>query len=115
MQQRIDANMRTAVANCAIMVYVGNEARLTTTRWQSYAAWTTAKGGRDTHSVAGDVRVLRDFASPELHNRHDILVYLPPSYRHSSGRYPVIYMHDGQNLFDAATSYAGEWRVDETM
>jgi predicted alpha/beta superfamily hydrolase len=30
-------------------------------------------------------------------------------------RYPVLYMHDGQNLFDQATSYSGEWHVDETM
>src|SRR6185369_7256568 len=33
----------------------------------------------------------------------------------SERRYPVIYMHDGQNLFDDATSYAGEWGVDETL
>ena len=43
------------------------------------------------------------------------MVYLPPSYLGSIRRYPVIYMHDGQNLFDAATSFAGEWYVDETM
>jgi predicted alpha/beta superfamily hydrolase len=41
---------------------------------------------------------------------------LPASYgREPQRRYPVIYMHDGQNLFDAATGYAGEWGVDETM
>ncbi|MDX2141154.1 MAG: alpha/beta hydrolase-fold protein, partial [Chloroflexota bacterium] len=36
-------------------------------------------------------------------------------YETSERRYPVIYMHDGQNLFDNATSYAGEWQADETM
>jgi predicted alpha/beta superfamily hydrolase len=41
-------------------------------------------------------------------------VYLPPGYAASTARYPVLYMHDGQNLFDTFTSYAGEWRVDET-
>lgn len=40
-------------------------------------------------------------------------VYLPPGYATSTDRYPVLYMHDGQNLFDVATSFAGEWRVDE--
>jgi predicted alpha/beta superfamily hydrolase len=45
----------------------------------------------------------------------DLLVWLPPSYDRSETRYPVLYMHDGQNLFDAATSFAGEWRVDESM
>ncbi len=67
------------------------------------------------HTVTGDLQVSRGFWSPQLQNHRDILVYLPPSYHHSSQRYPVLYMHDGQNLFDAATSYAGEWQVDETM
>lgn len=45
-----------------------------------------------------------------------MLVYLPPGYRRFSGkRYPVLYLHDGQNVFDAATAFAGvEWGVDET-
>ena len=45
-----------------------------------------------------------------------MLVYLPPGYsRFSRERYPVLYLHDGQNVFDAATSFAGvEWGVDET-
>lgn len=41
-------------------------------------------------------------------------VYLPPDYFQSTRSYPVLYMHDGQNLFDLATSFAGEWQVDET-
>ncbi|GMV24501.1 MAG: hypothetical protein AMXMBFR58_05320 [Phycisphaerae bacterium] len=40
-------------------------------------------------------------------------VYLPPGYGQSTARYPVLYMHDGQNLFDQFTSFAGEWKVDE--
>jgi predicted alpha/beta superfamily hydrolase len=47
-----------------------------------------------------------------------VLVWLPPTYddaESAARRYPVLYMHDGQNLFDAATSYAGEWCVDESM
>ncbi|WP_296634090.1 alpha/beta hydrolase-fold protein [Polaribacter sp.] len=46
---------------------------------------------------------------------HKVWVYLPPNYATSTKRYPVIYMHDAQNLFDAKTSYAGEWNVDETL
>jgi predicted alpha/beta superfamily hydrolase len=51
-----------------------------------------------------------------LGNRRDVLVYLPPGYRSfSRRRYPVLYLNDGQNVFDAATSFAGvEWGVDET-
>ena len=58
----------------------------------------------------------KEFIIPELNNiSHKIWVYLPPNYDQSSKKYPVIYMHDGQNLFDNATSYIGEWEVDETL
>ena len=70
---------------------------------------------RGRHTVAGNIKIVQGFESPELENRRDILVYLPPSYQGTIRRYPVVYMHDGQNLFDAATSFAGEWYVDETM
>ena len=44
-------------------------------------------------------------------------VWLPPSYAsHPQRRYPVLYMHDGQNLFDPALAYTGiDWDVDGTM
>jgi predicted alpha/beta superfamily hydrolase len=80
-------------------------------RWQSYQ---TLKQGIH-HTVTGDVRLLSAVYSPELDNCREILVYLPPGYWGSLAHYPVIYMHDGQNLFDAATSFAGEWEVDETL
>lgn len=46
---------------------------------------------------------------------HKVWLYLPPDYSSSNKNYPVIYMHDAQNLFDNATSYLGEWSVDETL
>ncbi|GBF56350.1 endo-1,4-beta-xylanase/feruloyl esterase [Candidatus Phycosocius bacilliformis] len=52
---------------------------------------------------------------PTLRRKRRIWLYLPADYGHSTTRYPVIYMQDGQNLFDRATSYAGEWQVDETL
>ncbi len=52
---------------------------------------------------------------PGLDRQRTIRVYLPPNYEASKKRYPVLYMHDGQNLFDATTAYAGEWGVDETL
>jgi predicted alpha/beta superfamily hydrolase len=55
------------------------------------------------------------FVIPGLERARTVRLYLPPGYEHSRRRYPVLYMHDGQNLFDAATSYAGEWGVDETL
>src|SRR5213592_5231796 len=68
------------------------------------------------HTLTGNIKVHRAFPSMFLGNRRDVLVYLPPGYRRFSWRrYPVLYLHDGQNVFDAATSFAGvEWRVDET-
>jgi predicted alpha/beta superfamily hydrolase len=67
------------------------------------------------HSITGRLRVTRNVYSRHLRNRRDILVHLPPSYGQTARRYPVIYMQDGQNLFDRATSFAGEWEADETM
>src|SRR5882757_929221 len=69
----------------------------------------------DEHTLTGDIRRHANFPSVALGNRRDVLVYLPPGYRRSRRRHPVFYMHDGQNLFDRATSYGGvEWGVDET-
>ncbi len=55
------------------------------------------------------------FQIPSLNRQRTVRIYLPPGYETSRQRYPVLYMHDGQNLFDDATAYAGEWAVDETL
>ena len=49
--------------------------------------------------------------------RRTIRIWLPDGYQDAdtATRYPVLYMHDGQNLFDAYTGFAGEWGIDETM
>lgn len=64
------------------------------------------------HTLTGDVTTITipDF----LHGRR-VWVYLPPHYRESTARYPVLYMLDGQNVFDKVTSFAGEWKVDESL
>src|ERR1700750_628974 len=67
-------------------------------------------------TAAPGVHVLAPLAMPGLGRDRTLRLYLPPSYASAPDRrYPVIYMHDGQNLFDDATSYAGEWNVDETL
>jgi len=65
----------------------------------------------------GKVTIVPDFASPQLSNKRSLRIYLPPSYEENRGkRYPVLYMHDGQNLFDAKTAaYGVEWGIDETV
>lgn len=66
-------------------------------------------------TITGDVRVHKKFHSNTLGDDRTLIVYLPPGYDAAKDtRYPVLYMHDGQNLFDASTSFAGiEWQVDE--
>lgn len=68
-------------------------------------------------SVLPNVKILSDsFWIPQLNRYRSIRVYLPNDYEKAiTKRYPVIYMMDGQNLFDKQTSFAGEWGIDETM
>ena len=68
------------------------------------------------HTLTGDIQSHRAFRSEILGNSRNVLVYLPPGYRRTrTRRYPVLYLHDGQNVFDAATAFGGnEWRADET-
>ena len=69
------------------------------------------------HTLTGDIRFHKAFHSNILNNNRDVIVYLPPVYEaHKEKRYSVLYLHDGQNLFDGATSFipGQEWRVDET-
>jgi predicted alpha/beta superfamily hydrolase len=77
-------------------------------RWADLPAPATTR--------SGDVRVLRDVAIPQLDRTRTVWVYLPPGYEASTDRYPVTYMFDAQNLFDARTSAFGrEWQVDEAL
>jgi predicted alpha/beta superfamily hydrolase len=68
------------------------------------------------HTLTGNIKRHRAFPSKILGNQRDVLVYLPRGYRRlSQRRYPVLYLNDGQNVFDSATSFSGvEWGVDET-
>ena len=55
------------------------------------------------------------FFIPQLNRTRRVWVYLPQTYNSSTKKYPVLYMHDGQNVFDDATSFSGEWGVDEAI
>jgi len=70
-------------------------------------------------TIVGDVRTLTAVkGDPSLALApRDLLVWLPPGYGDEANRerrYPVVYLMDGQNAFDAVTSFAGEWKADET-
>lgn len=70
------------------------------------------------HAAGIGGRLLRHAAFPSRHvAARNVDVWLPPGYaRDPRRRYPVLYVHDGQNLFDPATAYGGvDWGIDETM
>ena len=69
------------------------------------------------HTASGNMHMLDlDFNMPQLGRNRRIWVYLPRDYYTSNSSYPVLYMHDGQNLFDALYTFLGvEWAVDEAM
>lgn len=69
--------------------------------------------------ITGSFEFIKKFKSKILNNERDIIVLLPPSYfsklkKNAEKRYPVLYMHDGNNLFDPNTSFQGvDWGLDE--
>ncbi|MCS7037307.1 MAG: alpha/beta hydrolase-fold protein [Saprospiraceae bacterium] len=64
----------------------------------------------------GTVAVVNDsFFMPQLNRTRRIYAYLPPNYYANSRRYPVLYMQDGQTLFQKSASMADEWEVDESL
>ena len=68
------------------------------------------------HTASVNVHIINDkFEIPQLGRQRRIWVYLPAGYDSSHKKFPVIYMHDGQNLFDEFTSGYGEWGIDEIM
>ncbi len=74
------------------------------------------ENGGDNSTAAENVRILDEsFDIPQLNRTRRIWIYLPPDYEASGKHYPVLYMQDGQNVFDAATAFAGEWEVDESL
>jgi predicted alpha/beta superfamily hydrolase len=76
--------------------------------------WADKCGG--THTAQTNVSILKDsFFMPQLNRYRRIWLYLPPDYNSSQKKYPVLYMHDGQNLFDSFYSFAGEWGIDESL
>lgn len=68
------------------------------------------------HTASPHVQVMDTaFFMPQLNRYRRIWVYLPEDYTTSAKRYPVMYLHDGQNVFDEYTSGFGEWGVDECL
>lgn len=68
------------------------------------------------HTATENVKIISEkFEIPQLKTTRRVWIYLPKDYETSHKKYSVMYLQDGQNLFDDATSYAGEWQIDETL
>jgi predicted alpha/beta superfamily hydrolase len=81
----------------------------------SIAGWEDLGGG-GMSTASPNVEILTDsFYMTALNRYRRIWIYTPPDYDKSEEEYTVLYMHDGQNLFDNLTSFAGEWQVDEAL
>jgi predicted alpha/beta superfamily hydrolase len=69
------------------------------------------------HTASANVHIMDTaFFIPQLNRSRRIWIYLPNSYNTTKKHYPVMYLHDGQNLFDeATTAFGNEWGVDECL
>jgi len=86
------------------------------TREYDILNWADHGTGGGNSTAAENVQIIDEsFYIPQLDRYRRIWIYLPPNYENTSINYPVLYMHDGQNLFDRYTSFSGEWEVDETL
>lgn len=87
-----------------------------TTLLISVAAWMDDFITSRKHTASANVQIIDTaFSMPQLGRNRRIWIYLPQNYAQNNKRYPVMYMQDGQNLFDEFTAAYGEWGVDESM
>jgi predicted alpha/beta superfamily hydrolase len=110
---KVETNMDGAnVNNRNLQVQDNTTIPLSVTEWADRFPATKPKS-----TASKNVQVLDTaFLIPQLKRTRRITVYLPGSYESNpKKRYPVLYMQDGQNLFDEATSFSGEWGVDEHL
>ena len=105
-----------AIAACYLLSPGSAAAVVAAAQAAPAAPATTPAAAPRPSSALPNVHVLpTPFLIPVLNRERTVRIYLPPGYETSQRRFPVLYMHDGQNLFDDATAYAGEWGVDESL
>ena len=101
-------NVETIENRRTIVEADGQEITATIRAWRDGIDDLTGRVG-----IAGTIEVIRAFYVPQLGVFRRVWVYLPHDYHTSDRRYPVIYMHDGRDLFDAATSFSSVRTVDD--
>src|SRR4028118_338545 len=89
---------------------------LLTLLFTTLACFANAQHTAKKSTATRNVKIIStNFYIPQLNRYRRIWIYLPESYASSRKKYPVLYMHDGQNVFEDSTSFSGEWGVDETL
>ena len=108
---KVEGNASGGYTPNRIFSYSGGKDTLTV----KILSWEDLGSGKP-HTASPNVKIFDEkFPVPALGRTRRIWVYTPPDYTTSQKNYPVMYLQDGQNLFDDYYSFAGEWRVDETM
>ncbi len=99
------------IANRKLITEGGGTIFISIEEWQDRFS-----AGPRKSSAGKNVQILETaFFIPQLNKVRRVWVYLPEDYSGSGKRYPVLYMHDGQNVFEDSSSFSGEWGVDEFM
>ncbi len=103
----------TGVANRSLKAASDATVQLDIEEWQDRFPAKPGASSRGNHVHIIDTA----FLIPQLNRVRRVWIYLPENYYTGTQEYrwPVLYMNDGQNVFDDATSYAGEWGVDECL
>lgn len=101
------------IANRQLKVLGNETVKITVESWQDrYPAQKRVV----VSTASKQVRIIDTaFFIPQLNRKRRVWIYLPEFYSNSNEKYPVLYMQDGQNVFDNATSFSGEWGVDEFL
>ncbi len=100
-----------SIDNRSLVIKGDTNVKLDIAGWQDSFAPAEKK-----HTATARVNIINEnFEIPQLGRERRVWIYLPAGYDTGSKKYPVIYMHDGQNLFDEYTSSYGEWGIDELM
>lgn len=100
------------IENRSLVVEGNTEKSLIIEAWQDAFPSAPVKSSASARVCIMDTA----FAIPQLQRTRRVWVYLPEDYCDGNNKkYPVLYMHDGQNVFDDATSYSGEWGLDEFL
>ncbi|MES2418035.1 MAG: alpha/beta hydrolase-fold protein [Bacteroidota bacterium] len=104
-------NKGNAIGNRILNLHKDTLVKIDILNWADNFEQATPK-----HTASPHVKVLDTaFFIPQLNTKRRVWIYLPVSYGLIPKKYPVLYMHDGQNLFDESTSSFGEWGIDELL